>query len=60
MKKRNVDVAVIGAGSAGMRTFRAAEAWTHNVVMIEGGSYGTACASVGYLPLPTYLQASFT
>ena len=35
MKKRNVDVAVIGAGSAGMRAFRAAKAWTHNVVMIE-------------------------
>ena len=47
MKNRSVDVAIIGAGSAGMRAFRAARAWTQNVVMIEGGAYGTTCARVG-------------
>ena len=41
MKRRYVGVAVIGAGSAGMRAFRAAMAWTDNVVLIEGGEYGT-------------------
>lgn len=58
MKNRNVDVAVIGAGSAGMRAFRTAKAWTHNVVMIEGGSYGTTCASVGCMPSKLLIAAA--
>ncbi|MCH7982229.1 MAG: dihydrolipoyl dehydrogenase, partial [Proteobacteria bacterium] len=58
MKKRNVDVAVIGAGSAGMRAFRAAKAWTPNVVMIEGGTYGTTCASVGCMPSKLLIAAA--
>ncbi len=53
MKRRYVDVAVIGAGSAGMRAFRAAMAWTDNVVLIEGGEYGTTCARVGCMPCPS-------
>lgn len=39
MRNHKVDVAVIGAGSAGMRAFRAARAWTDNVVLIESGEY---------------------
>ncbi len=58
MKNRIVDVAVIGAGSAGMRAFRAAKAWTHNVVMIEGGAYGTTCASVGCMPSKLLIAAA--
>ncbi len=58
MKKRNVDVAVIGAGSAGMRAFRAAKAWTDTVVMIEGGAYGTTCASVGCMPSKLLIAAA--
>ena len=44
---RKVDVAVIGAGSAGLPAFRAARMHTENVVLIEGGTYGTTCARVG-------------
>jgi dihydrolipoamide dehydrogenase len=58
MKNRNVDVAVIGAGSAGMRALRAARAWTHNVVMIEGGAYGTTCARVGCMPSKLLIAAA--
>lgn len=58
MKNRSVDVAIIGAGSAGMRAFRAAKAWTHNVVMIEGGAYGTTCASVGCMPSKLLIAAA--
>ncbi len=58
MKKRNVDVAVIGAGSAGMRAFRAANAFTHNVVLIEGGEYGTTCARVGCMPSKLLIAAA--
>ena len=58
MKIRNVDVAVIGAGSAGMRAFRATKAWTQNVVMIEDGAYGTTCASVGCMPSKLLIAAA--
>lgn len=58
MKNRHVDVAVIGAGSAGMRAFRAASAWTDNVVLIEGGDYGTTCARVGCMPSKLLVAAA--
>lgn len=58
MKKRNVDVAVIGAGSAGMRAFRAASAWSDNVILIEGGAYGTTCARVGCMPSKLLVAAA--
>ena len=58
MKNRDVDVAVIGAGSAGMRAFRAARAWTQSVVMIEGGAYGTTCARVGCMPSKLLIAAA--
>ena len=41
MEKRKVDVAVIGAGTAGMSAYRAARKHTDNIVLIEGGAYGT-------------------
>ncbi len=58
MKKRNVDVAIIGAGSAGMRAFRAASEWTDNVVLIESGEYGTTCARVGCMPSKLLIAAA--
>ncbi len=58
MKKRYADVAVIGAGSAGMSAFRAARAWTDNVVLIEGGEYGTTCARVGCMPSKLLIAAA--
>ena len=58
MKKRFVDVAIIGAGSAGMSAFRAAKAWTDNVVLIEGGDYGTTCARVGCMPSKLLIAAA--
>ena len=50
MKQRNVDVAVIGAGTAGLAAYRAAVAAGAKAVIIEGGSYGTTCARVGCMP----------
>ena len=58
MTNRFVDVAVIGAGSAGMRAFRAAKSWTENVVLIEGGEYGTTCARVGCMPSKLLIAAA--
>ena len=50
MKKIQVDVAVIGGGTAGLGAYRAAKAHTPSVVLIEGGPYGTTCARVGCMP----------
>jgi len=47
MQHRKVDVAIIGAGTAGLGARRAALKHTDNIVMIEGGSHGTTCARVG-------------
>jgi len=58
MKTRNVDVAVIGAGSAGLRAYREAKRWTPNVVLIEGGPYGTTCARVGCMPSKLLIAAA--
>ena len=58
MITRNVDVAVIGAGSAGLAAFRAAQAWTNNVLLIEGGAYGTTCARVGCMPSKLLISAA--
>ena len=58
MKKRHTDVAVIGAGSAGLSAYRAAKATTDNVVLIEGGPYGTTCARVGCMPSKLLIAAA--
>lgn len=58
MKTRMVDVAVIGAGSAGLAAYRAARKWTNNVVIIEGGPFGTTCARVGCMPSKLLIAAA--
>ncbi|WP_318422747.1 dihydrolipoyl dehydrogenase [Photobacterium leiognathi] len=58
MKTLNVDVAVIGGGTAGLGSYRAAKAHTDSVVMIEGGSYGTTCARVGCMPSKLLIAAA--
>ena len=55
---RQVDVAVIGAGSAGLPAFRAARKYTENIVLIEGGTYGTTCARVGCMPSKLLIAAA--
>jgi dihydrolipoamide dehydrogenase len=58
MKERHADVAVIGAGSAGLVAFRTAKKWTDNVILIEGGPYGTTCARVGCMPSKLLIAAA--
>ena len=58
MKSRTFDVAVIGAGSAGLTAFRAASETTDRVVLIEGGPYGTTCARVGCMPSKLLIAAA--
>lgn len=58
MKTIEVDVAVIGAGTAGMTAYREARLYTDKVVLIEGGSYGTTCARVGCMPSKLLIAAA--
>jgi dihydrolipoamide dehydrogenase len=58
MQKLKVDVAVIGAGTAGLVAYRAARAQGARTVMIEGGPYGTTCARVGCMPSKLLIAAA--
>jgi dihydrolipoamide dehydrogenase len=55
--QRVVDVAVIGAGTAGLAAYRTASSVTERVVMIEGGINGTTCARVGCMPSKLLIAA---
>ena len=58
MQKLEVNVAIIGAGSAGMRAYREASQVTDSVLLIEGGPYGTTCARVGCMPSKLLIAAA--
>ena len=58
MKTLRPDVAVIGAGTAGMTAYRAAREHTDRVVVVEGGPYGTTCARVGCMPSKLLIAAA--
>ena len=58
MHTLNIDVAVIGAGTAGLAAYRAAKARGASAVVIEGGPYGTTCARVGCMPSKLLIAAA--
>ena len=58
MNPINVDVAIVGAGTAGMGAYRAALSHTESVLLIEGGVYGTTCARVGCMPSKLLIAAA--
>lgn len=58
MKEIIADVAVIGAGTAGMIAYSSAAKKTDKVVLIEGGQYGTTCARVGCMPSKLLIAAA--
>ena len=58
MKSIQVDVAVIGAGTAGLAAYRAAKAAGASALIIEDGEYGTTCARVGCMPSKLLIAAA--
>jgi dihydrolipoamide dehydrogenase len=58
MIRIDTDVAVIGAGTAGLAAYRAARAAGARAVLIEGGPYGTTCARVGCMPSKLLIAAA--
>ncbi|UCB55158.1 MAG: dihydrolipoyl dehydrogenase [Thiotrichales bacterium] len=55
---REVDVAIIGAGSAGLFALSQVRRKTDNYVLIDGGELGTTCARVGCMPSKVFIQVA--
>jgi len=53
---REVEVAIIGAGSAGLYAMSQIKRFTDNFVLIDGGELGTTCARVGCMPSKVLIQ----
>jgi dihydrolipoamide dehydrogenase len=58
MRSVQVDVAIIGAGTAGLSAYRAVRAQGKPAVLIEDGPYGTTCARVGCMPSKLLIAAA--
>ncbi|MBT6727092.1 MAG: dihydrolipoyl dehydrogenase [Deltaproteobacteria bacterium] len=58
MINMNVDVAIIGTGTAGMTAYRAVRKHTNKIALIEGNKYGTTCARVGCMPSKLLIAAA--
>ena len=54
--ERNVDVAVIGAGTAGLAAVSQVRQANKSFVLINGGELGTTCARVGCMPSKALIQ----
>ena len=52
------DVAIIGAGTAGMSAYREASQYTDRIALIDGGPLGTTCARVGCMPSKLLIAAA--
>ena len=56
--KRRVDVAIVGAGTAGLSALAVVRQSTENFVLINDGAYGTTCARVGCMPSKALIEAA--
>jgi dihydrolipoamide dehydrogenase len=57
LRTLEVDVAIIGAGTAGLTALSAARKRGASLALIEGGPYGTTCARVGCMPSKLLIAA---
>ena len=55
---RKVEVAVIGAGTAGQNAFRQASKTIENIVIINDGFWSTTCIQVGCMPSKLLIAAA--
>lgn len=54
--QRKVDIAILGAGTAGLAALAQIKHSTDNYVLINGGELGTTCARVGCMPSKVLVQ----
>jgi dihydrolipoamide dehydrogenase len=52
------DVAIIGAGTAGLAALREVQRHTDNFVIVNDGAYGTTCARVGCMPSKALIETA--
>lgn len=55
-KTINVEVAIIGAGSAGLYALSQVKKQTDDFILINSGPYGTTCARVGCMPSKSLIR----
>jgi len=58
MRELTTDVAIIGAGTAGLNARREVERASKRWLLIESGAYGTTCARVGCMPSKLLIAAA--
>lgn len=58
MKTHEVDVVILGAGTAGLGAYRAASKHTDRILLVDGGPLGTTCARVGCMPSKLLIAAA--
>jgi dihydrolipoamide dehydrogenase len=58
VQEREVDVAIIGSGSAGLYAMSRVRPSGKTVVLINGGELGTTCARVGCMPSKAVIQVA--
>jgi dihydrolipoamide dehydrogenase len=54
----SIDVAIIGAGTAGLSALREVKKRTEHFVLINDGPWGTTCARVGCMPSKVLIEAA--
>ena len=57
-RRDEVDVAILGAGTAGMAAYRAVKKEGGRAVLVEAARYGTTCARVGCMPSKLLIAAA--
>jgi len=55
---KEVEVAIIGAGSAGLYCMSQVKRFTNDFILIDGGELGTTCARVGCMPSKVMIQVA--
>lgn len=56
--EQEVDVAIIGAGSAGLYAMSQVSHRTDSFVLLDGGELGTTCARIGCMPSKALIQVA--
>jgi dihydrolipoamide dehydrogenase len=58
VETRRADIAIIGAGTAGLNALREAQKAGKSWLLIDSGPYGTTCARVGCMPSKLLVNAA--
>jgi dihydrolipoamide dehydrogenase len=56
--EKSVDVAIIGAGTAGLNAMSQVKKAGKSFILINGGHWGTTCARVGCMPSKAFIQVA--